>query len=263
MEAENENTPLAGGFWVLNLHEPSVGSKPILVIVPVPLTLRNPPPRWTMTEDVRSNINPPTLQRLGRPEPKVQGAVIVTGAPTATDVAKSPDRLTTVGGAPAPLSHDVTLVAVLTEVESRCAPPLMVMVPLIGAAVAVADGVGVGVAVAVAVAVGVNVAVAVAVAVAVGVKVAVAVGVNVAVAVGVGVKVAVAVAVAVGVGVGVEVIGWVPEMAKVSVKFSSGTYLCHAAVFQVVLPGFAGAVAVKVTVAKSPGSSSLPTVLCR
>ena len=131
---------MALGFWVLNFHEPGVAVKPVLVIIPVPLTLRNPPPRWTMTEDVRSNINPPTLQRLGRPDPKVQGAVIVTGAPTATDVAKSPDRLTTVGSAPAPLSHDVTLVAALTEVESRCAPPLIAMEPLTGAAIGASCG---------------------------------------------------------------------------------------------------------------------------
>ena len=59
-------------------------------------------------------------------------------------------------------------------------------------------------------------------------------------------------------------VGWVPEMAKVSVKFSAGTYWCQAAVFQVVFPGLAGAVAVKVTVAKSPGLSSLgPTAACR
>ena len=44
VEAENENTPLAGGFWVLNLHEPGVGSKPLPIIVPVPVTLRNPLP---------------------------------------------------------------------------------------------------------------------------------------------------------------------------------------------------------------------------
>ena len=65
---------------------------------------------------VRLNVNPPTLQRLGRPEVKVQGAAIVTVAPTGTYVAKSPDRLTTVGGRLFPLSHPVTLVAVLTEV---------------------------------------------------------------------------------------------------------------------------------------------------
>ena len=42
MEAENENTPLAGGFWVVNLHVPGVGSKPLPVIVPVPLTAKEP-----------------------------------------------------------------------------------------------------------------------------------------------------------------------------------------------------------------------------
>ena len=76
-----------------------------------------------MGDDVRLNVNPPTLQRLGRPEVKVQGAAIVTGSPTFTDVAKLPDRLTTVGGRSAPLSHPVTLVAVLTisRVELRAA----------------------------------------------------------------------------------------------------------------------------------------------
>ena len=134
VEAENENTPLAGGFWVLNLHVPGVGAKPLPLIVPVPLTLRNPLPCVTITDAVRSNVNPPTLQRAGcSPELKVQGAVIVTEAPTAT-VVKDPDRLTTVGGWLAPLSHDITLVGLLTESVSSLAPPLNVMVPLIGAA---------------------------------------------------------------------------------------------------------------------------------
>jgi len=210
VEAENENTLLAGGFWVVNLHEPGVGAKPLPIIVPVPLTARNPLPCRVMEDAVRLNVNPPTLQRPASPEPKFQGAAIVTEAPTGTYVAKSPDRLTTVGFAPAPLSHPVTLVAMLTEPELSSAPPLMVMVPLIVAAVAVAVGVDVAVAVGVnvAVAVGVNVAVAVgvnvAVAVGVGVSVdvAVAVGVNVAVAVGVNVAVAVGVNVGVGAGVG-------------------------------------------------------------
>jgi hypothetical protein len=130
---------------VLNLHEPGVALKPWPLIVPVPLTLRNPLPCWVMEDVVRSNVNPPTLQRAGSgPELKFQGAVIVTEAPTDTYVAKSPDRLTTVGGRLAPLSQLVTWVAVLTEVVLRCAPPLMVMVPLIGAAVAVGVDVAVG-----------------------------------------------------------------------------------------------------------------------
>jgi hypothetical protein len=144
VEAENENTPLAPGFWVVNVHEPGVGVKPLPVIVPVPLTLRNPLPCWIMEDAVRLNVNPPTLQRAGSgPELKFQGAVIVTGAPTLT-LAKDPDRLTTVGGWLFPLSQFVTRVAVLTEVVLRCAPPLMVMEPVIGATVAVAVGVGLG-----------------------------------------------------------------------------------------------------------------------
>ena len=99
MEAENENTPAAGGFWVLNLQVPGVGTKPLPLIVPVPLTLRNPLPCWTMVDVVKSNVNPPTLQRAGWPEPKVQGnGFIVTLAPTATKPVKLPDRLVTVGG---------------------------------------------------------------------------------------------------------------------------------------------------------------------
>ena len=115
VEAENENTLLAGGFWVLNLHVPGVGTKPVRVIVPVPLTVRNPLACVTMEDDVRLNVNPPTLQRAGsEPELKFQGAAIVTVARALTTV-KLPDRLTTVGIVPLPLSHPVTLVAVLAE----------------------------------------------------------------------------------------------------------------------------------------------------
>ena len=133
VEAENENTLAAGGFWVENLNMPGVGSKPLPLIVPVPLTLRNPLACMTMEDAVRLNVNPPTLQRAGRgPELKFQGAVIVTGAPTLT-LAKDPDRLTTVGGWLFPLSQFVTWVAVLTEVMLGCAPPLIEMEPVIGA----------------------------------------------------------------------------------------------------------------------------------
>src|SRR5207248_7592385 len=88
-----------------------------------------------MEDAVRLNVNPPTLQKAGSgPELKLRGAAIVTGAPTVTYDAKSPDRLTTVGFAPLPLSHPVTLVAVLTELMLSSAPPLIEMEPLIGAA---------------------------------------------------------------------------------------------------------------------------------
>ncbi len=87
-----------------------------------------------MEDAVRLNVNPPTFQRLASPELKFQGAAIVTAAPTFTNPVKSPDRLTTVGGKLAPLSHPVTWVAVLTEPVLRCAPPLIEMEPLIGAA---------------------------------------------------------------------------------------------------------------------------------
>src|SRR5207248_515999 len=88
-----------------------------------------------MEDAVRLNVNPPTLQRAGSgPELKLQGAAIVTEALPVTYFAKSPDRLTTVGFAPAPLSHPVTLVAVLTELMLSSAPPLIEMEPVIGAA---------------------------------------------------------------------------------------------------------------------------------
>ena len=135
VEAENENTPLAGGFWVLNLHVPGVGVKPVRVIVPDPVTLRNPLPCWVMEDAVRLKVNPPTLQKAGTgPELKFQGAAIVTESPTLTNAVKDPDRLTTAGDAPFPLSHPVTRVAVLTEPELSSAPPLSVMEPVIGAA---------------------------------------------------------------------------------------------------------------------------------
>jgi hypothetical protein len=79
-EAENENTPLAGGFWLVKLQVPVVGAKPLPKIVPVPLTAMNPLTLGRVMEDaVRSNVKLPTLQRAGcRLELKVQGAVIVT-----------------------------------------------------------------------------------------------------------------------------------------------------------------------------------------
>jgi hypothetical protein len=118
---------------VENLHEPGVGSKPLPVIIPVPLTARNPLPCLMMVDAVRLNVNPPTLQRPASPEPKFQGAAIGTGAPTLM-AEKLPDRLATVGFAPLPLSHPVTLVAALAEVVSSSAPPLIAMEPVIGAA---------------------------------------------------------------------------------------------------------------------------------
>ena len=119
---------------MLNFHEPGVAVKPVPVIVPVPLTLRNPLACMTMEDAVRLNVNPPTLQRAGcGPELKFQGAAIVTVARASTLV-KVPDRLTTVGGPPVPFCHPVTRVAVLTEVELSSAPPLIVRVPVIGAA---------------------------------------------------------------------------------------------------------------------------------
>ena len=42
MEAENENTLLAGGFWVLNLHVPGVGLKPCAGNRPRPADAKEP-----------------------------------------------------------------------------------------------------------------------------------------------------------------------------------------------------------------------------
>ena len=79
MEAENENTLLAGGFWLVNLHVPGVALKPWPVIVPVPVTAMKLLTLGRRMEDaVRSNVNPPTCQNIGTgPELKFQGGVAI------------------------------------------------------------------------------------------------------------------------------------------------------------------------------------------
>ena len=79
MEAENENTLLAGGFWLVNLHVPGVALKPWPVIVPVPVTaMKLLNLGRTMEDAVRSNVNPPTCQNIGTgPELKFQGGVAI------------------------------------------------------------------------------------------------------------------------------------------------------------------------------------------
>ena len=85
VEAENENTPLAGGFWVLNLHVPGVGTKPCAANRPRPGDAKEPINPWQdnggCCQVKRKSANTPETSH--GPELKFQGVAIVTGAPTA------------------------------------------------------------------------------------------------------------------------------------------------------------------------------------
>src|SRR5678815_4808397 len=62
---EKLNTPSADGDCAVNLHDPSVGSNPLPVIVPVPVMMRKSAFCRTTTDPSRSKVKPPTLQRPG------------------------------------------------------------------------------------------------------------------------------------------------------------------------------------------------------
>ena len=67
----------------MKLQVPGVDVKPFPLIVPVPLIFRNVL-LWETTTDVeRSNLNPPTLHKLGVAVDglKIQGAAMVTFVP--------------------------------------------------------------------------------------------------------------------------------------------------------------------------------------
>ena len=81
----------------VKLQVPGVGSNPFPLIVPIPDTSRNCA-LWDITvEELRSNVNPPTLHRAdvagpgagdpGVPELKIQGAAMAAEVP-ATDTGK-------------------------------------------------------------------------------------------------------------------------------------------------------------------------------
>src|SRR5882724_1832871 len=115
------NLPAALGFDTEKLQSIVVASRPFPLIVPVPST--NTPagwPPWKTTEDeVRSNVNPPALQRSATaPELKNHGAVNVAVEPGAIPE-KLPSALMTMGEPtpPGPV-HAVTSVAVPDDLVS-------------------------------------------------------------------------------------------------------------------------------------------------
>ena len=76
MEAENENTPLAGGFWVVNLHVPGVAVKAIVGNRPRPADANEPINPWQdnggCCQVKRKSANTARDQARG-PELKFQG----------------------------------------------------------------------------------------------------------------------------------------------------------------------------------------------
>ena len=123
---------------------PGVGSKPLPLIVPTPLTSRNVPLGFceTTIDELRSKVKPPICHNIGFagpgagvagvPELKIHGAPIVAGSPGSIEnvgFAKSPLRCKTTE-----LFQTVTLVAVARDVVSYVTTPPKSMSPCIGAA---------------------------------------------------------------------------------------------------------------------------------
>ena len=111
-----------------------MGSRPVPVpiglIVPTPVILRKVALCETITHDVRSNLKPSTLHRLGVfvDGLKIHGAAIVTFVPGAMEE-KSPESWRT-----NELFHVFTRVALASEVESKVTVPPKSILPVIGLA---------------------------------------------------------------------------------------------------------------------------------
>jgi hypothetical protein len=94
--AENENFSAADGSCVVKWNKPGVASKLFPEIVPTASTDTEPEPWLTMEEEVRSNVNPSTDQKLGTaPELNDHGAAKVTACPGAANVPRSPSAFCT------------------------------------------------------------------------------------------------------------------------------------------------------------------------
>jgi hypothetical protein len=80
----------------VKLHVPGVGSKPLPLAVPNPVMLRKVALCDTITHEVRSKWNPPTLQRLGVLVDglKIHGEAMVTLVPGEM-LEKSPELCST------------------------------------------------------------------------------------------------------------------------------------------------------------------------
>lgn len=114
----------------VKLQVPGVASNPLPLIVPRPVIFRKVELCETITHDVRSNLNPPTLHRFGVLVEglKIQGAAIVTVVPGEM-LEKSPESCST-----NELFQRLTLVAVANEVVSKVTVPAKSMLPWIGIA---------------------------------------------------------------------------------------------------------------------------------
>ena len=89
--AENENFSAADGSCVVKWNKPGVGSKLFPEIVPTASTDTEPAPWLTMEEEVRSNVNPSTDQKLGiAPELNDHAGWKSRPSPGGTNVAKFP-----------------------------------------------------------------------------------------------------------------------------------------------------------------------------
>jgi hypothetical protein len=94
--AENENFSAADGFCVVKWNRPGVGSKLFPEIVPTASTDTAPEVWLIMEEEVRSNVNPSTDQKLGiAPELNDHGAWKVTPWPGVANVPRSPSAFCT------------------------------------------------------------------------------------------------------------------------------------------------------------------------
>ena len=76
----------------MKLHVPAVGSNSFPLIVPTPVTFKNVALWETMVEELKSNLKPPTLHKLGVLVDglKIHEADIVTFVPAAM-LEKSPE----------------------------------------------------------------------------------------------------------------------------------------------------------------------------
>jgi hypothetical protein len=135
-EAENEKKPSADGSCVVKWNVPGVGSNRFPETVPTPSTATAPEPWEVMEDEMRSNVNPSTDQKLEiAPELNGHGWKNVTPSPADTNVARSPSTACTCGKSPgAKPCHSFTVVAVPAEPVSRVTVPAKAILPVIPAA---------------------------------------------------------------------------------------------------------------------------------
>ena len=113
----------------MKLHNPGVGSKPLPLIVPIPVILRKTADWLTTTEELRSKVNPPTVQRPG---------VAVDGLKVHADMAGCVPRAmpekSPVSRVTSEVFQLVIRVAVFRDMVSKVTTPLKSMSPRMGRA---------------------------------------------------------------------------------------------------------------------------------